>query len=174
MPAEGVDGSLVDEVCEEWIRHGLSTEPADRDTAISGVHNACRASGLTPPRTVVWVDSPLAGVNYFYRLCPPVASPTYKLFTPSPNTENETIGRQISNRVHSRVLPTYLCIAAQLEADADHAIRPSHLPGLQYRYCVRGQFDAGGMCVYDVRLGTRSRPTGTAEVSRVAQSAGMW
>ena len=163
----------MDEVCEEWIRHGLSTDPADRDTAVAGVHNACRASGLTLPRTVVWVDSPLAGANYFYRLCPPVGS-FDQLFTPSPDTENDPIGRQVSKRVHSGVLPTYLCIAAQLEADADPTIRPSRLPGLQYRYRARGQFDAGEMCVYDVRLGTRSRPAGAADVSRVAQSAGMW
>ena len=49
-------------VRQEWLRHGLTLEPADRATAEAGVRLVYRAAGLTPPRRVVWAGSPLAGV----------------------------------------------------------------------------------------------------------------
>ena len=47
---------------DEWIAHGLSCATANRDVAVEGVNAAYRAAGLEPPRIVVWLDSPLAGV----------------------------------------------------------------------------------------------------------------
>lgn len=49
-------------VCQEWVGHGLTLQPADRATAQAGVGLAYRAAGLPPPRRVLWVGSPLAGV----------------------------------------------------------------------------------------------------------------
>jgi hypothetical protein len=51
-----------DEVRDEWVEHCLATDPADRPAAVAGVQAAYRAVGLEPPRMVVWLDSPLAGV----------------------------------------------------------------------------------------------------------------
>lgn len=48
-------------VRDEWLAHGLSTQPADRERAVAGVHQAYRTAGLVPPQIVVWLDSPLAG-----------------------------------------------------------------------------------------------------------------
>jgi hypothetical protein len=60
--------ALMDEVGRKWIGVGKATRPADRAAAVSGVDDAYRAAGLEPPRTVVWVDSPLAGVLCSYHL----------------------------------------------------------------------------------------------------------
>ncbi|MFD1047601.1 hypothetical protein ACFQ1S_19680, partial [Kibdelosporangium lantanae] len=178
MPGDGVDESLMDEVCEEWIQHGLSTAPADRDEAVAGLLDACHAFELTPPRTIVWVDSPLAGVNYFYPLCPPVYSPADRMmskqFLPRKEEgERDPIGKRADNRVYGRLFRTYHCIEQQLVEDADRSVKPRYLPGRQYLYCMRAQFEAGHMSRYDLhaRLGTRPWPTGTAEVARIVRSA---
>jgi hypothetical protein len=48
-------------ICDEWLGHGLSTEPADRPAAEAGVRAAYRAAGLRPPRLIAWLSSPWAG-----------------------------------------------------------------------------------------------------------------
>lgn len=53
--------AMLAEVRDEWLTVGLSTEPADRAAAENGVRAAYRRAGLTPPRVMVWLDSPLAG-----------------------------------------------------------------------------------------------------------------
>lgn len=53
--------ALIPVVRDEWLGHGLSCEPADRPAAEEGVREAYRLVGLTPPRMIVWLDSPLAG-----------------------------------------------------------------------------------------------------------------
>lgn len=52
----------MSEVADEWLFHGLATGPADRDEAEAAVAAAYRVAGLEPPKTFVWLDSPLAGV----------------------------------------------------------------------------------------------------------------
>ncbi len=54
--------ALLPQIRDEWLRHGLSTEPADRPTAEEGVRAAYRAGGLEPPRFIIWLGSPWAGV----------------------------------------------------------------------------------------------------------------
>mgnify|MGYP000676856941 FL=1 len=46
---------------DEWLSHGLSTQPADRPRAEAGVRLAYEAAGLAPPTTFIWLDSPHAG-----------------------------------------------------------------------------------------------------------------
>ena len=53
--------ATLEKVRDEWLSVGLSTEPADRAAAEDGVRAAYRRAGLTPPRVMVWLDSPLAG-----------------------------------------------------------------------------------------------------------------
>jgi hypothetical protein len=57
-----VPADLFARVRDEWVAHALSTEPADRAAAEAGVRAAYRAAKLDPPRIVVWLGSPLAGV----------------------------------------------------------------------------------------------------------------
>ena len=54
--------ALLPAIRDRWLRVGLSTEPADRVTAEAGVRLAYERAGLVPPRLVVWLGSPLAGV----------------------------------------------------------------------------------------------------------------
>ncbi|HEY1820372.1 MAG TPA: hypothetical protein VGG83_10615 [Trebonia sp.] len=54
--------TLLSVVRDEWIAHGLSTERADRSAAEGGVRAAYRAAGLEPPRFMIWLGSPWAGV----------------------------------------------------------------------------------------------------------------
>ena len=53
--------ATLEKVRDEWLTVGLSTEPADRAAAEEGVRLAYQRAGLTPPRIVVWLDSPLEG-----------------------------------------------------------------------------------------------------------------
>jgi hypothetical protein len=54
--------TLARVVCQEWVGHGLTLQPADRATAQAGVGLVYRAADLPPPRRVVWAGSPLAGL----------------------------------------------------------------------------------------------------------------
>ncbi len=54
--------AILPQVRDEWIGHGLSTEPANRGAAEEGVRMAYRAAGLEPPRFMIWADSPMSGV----------------------------------------------------------------------------------------------------------------
>ena len=53
--------ATLEKARDEWLAVGLSTEPADRAAAEEGVRLAYQRAGLTPPRMVVWLDSPRAG-----------------------------------------------------------------------------------------------------------------
>ncbi|MCK0517907.1 DUF4816 domain-containing protein [Williamsia sp. DF01-3] len=53
--------ALLPQIRDQWIRDGLSTEPANRAAAEAGVRKAYEAAGLEPPRLVIWLDSPFAG-----------------------------------------------------------------------------------------------------------------
>lgn len=53
--------ALIPVIRDEWIAHGLSTQPADRPEAEAGAAQAYEQAGLVPPRFFVWLDSPLAG-----------------------------------------------------------------------------------------------------------------
>ena len=59
LPQEVID--RFPEIRDEWIKIGLSTEPADRERAEKGVDLAYKAADLSPPEVKVWVDSPYQG-----------------------------------------------------------------------------------------------------------------
>ena len=44
---------------DKWIKIGLSTEPADRPRFERAVAECYRAAKLVPPKTIVWVSSPI-------------------------------------------------------------------------------------------------------------------
>jgi hypothetical protein len=46
---------------EEWLKIGLSTEPADRPAAELAVSEAYQEAGFDPPKTFIWLGSPIAG-----------------------------------------------------------------------------------------------------------------
>ena len=51
----------LDAIRSEWLGHGLSTEPIDRDDARQAVCRAYECAGNTPPRIFIWLSSPFAG-----------------------------------------------------------------------------------------------------------------
>src|SRR5258708_36115903 len=53
--------ALLPLVRDEWIAHGLSTDPADRIGAEAGIRLAYQRVGLPEPARIVWTTSPLAG-----------------------------------------------------------------------------------------------------------------
>lgn len=53
--------SLLPVIRDEWIAHGLSTEPANRKEAELGVCETYAAADLEPPKIFIWCDSPWTG-----------------------------------------------------------------------------------------------------------------
>src|SRR5712664_1634145 len=51
---------LMPEWRDKWIRIGLSTEPADRQRFENAVARCYLAARLSPPKAVIWVESPVA------------------------------------------------------------------------------------------------------------------
>jgi hypothetical protein len=54
--------AMLPVIRDEWLAHGLSTQPADRPAAEQGIRAAYQAAGLDPPRFIIWLGSPWAGV----------------------------------------------------------------------------------------------------------------
>ena len=52
--------SRFNEFVEKWTAIGVSTAPADRPRAEAGIRKAYEIAGLTPPKSIVWCDSPLS------------------------------------------------------------------------------------------------------------------
>jgi hypothetical protein len=180
--------ALMDEVREEWIGHGLSTAPADRRAAVAGVHDSYRAAGLAPPQDVVWVDSPLEGANYFYRLCARLGGDDeirvkgllhdyiHVQFEDRFDADvRAAVDKQVGRPVDDRVIRLVLCVEARLKAEADPVINPRRFPGRQWTHCVRGQFEAGTLSDYDMYTRLGAEPCGrVAGIMHIARSAGMW
>ncbi|MFE9251733.1 DUF6745 domain-containing protein [Streptomyces sp. NPDC007088] len=59
VPRSAPDFDSLAELREDWLRHALSTEPADRDRAEAAVRGLHRLIGAPPPR-FRWVASPAA------------------------------------------------------------------------------------------------------------------
>lgn len=57
------DNINLEEIKDDWIRVGLSTEPSDRENAEKGVAAAFKEAGLNPPDEIIWVDDPVIGAR---------------------------------------------------------------------------------------------------------------
>lgn len=53
---------------DKWTKISFSTEPCDREKNEKGVKLAYELAGLTPPHTIIWKDSPIAGAITAYCL----------------------------------------------------------------------------------------------------------
>ena len=54
--------AAMEDVKREWLAIGMSTEPANREAAEDGMRLAYKEAGLDPPKIVIWLGSPIAGV----------------------------------------------------------------------------------------------------------------
>ena len=77
---------------DEWISHGLSTEPANRADAERGVRLAYEAAGLPHPQFFIWVDSPYAGA-FAQALAPSIIA----------NALTAAVGAQVGAQVGDQV-----------------------------------------------------------------------
>jgi hypothetical protein len=84
--------SIIPIVRDEWIAHGLSCEPADREAAEDGVRRAYRAVGLDEPELIIWLGSPMAGC---------IASAM--LAQPTPDKVRSQVVSQALSQVRGRV-----------------------------------------------------------------------
>jgi len=60
--------AMLAAVRDAWLAGAASTERCDRPAAEASVAAAYTSAGLAPPRTVVWMDSPLGGALAAYGL----------------------------------------------------------------------------------------------------------
>jgi hypothetical protein len=140
-----VPAELLAEVRDEWVAHALSTEPADRAAAEAGVRAAYRKIECEPPRTIVWLGSPFAGVlgSYFLDVRlhgkngrfevpdwgPSIAGRVSGGFTLNPSDDQWVTfhagGDSLKDQVRAQVSPTWFCVLGrihgQLEDQAWHS-----------------------------------------------------
>lgn len=153
-----------------WMKHGLSTSPADRPTAEKGIALAYQAAGLTPPERIYWLGSPLAGAivdTVIAKLsAEPPASPTKK-------SSKKDYSTRILSVVDS-TLPLLNEICAGKKVSRDFVI--ACLSDLQLHNAAYGQHDASILCFYDFF----AQVCGVEECRKleglnlVAQSCGWW
>ena len=102
--------TLLPTIRDRWVAVGLSTEPADRARAEAGVRLAYERAGLVPPRLVVWLGSPLAGVYG-------------QAFLRSPRVHaqvTDQVGDQVDDQVDDQVATQ---VATQVDAEVRAQVR---------------------------------------------------
>ena len=108
---------------DEWISHGLSTEPANRADAERGVRLAYEAAGLPHPQFFIWVDSPYAGA-FAQALAPSIIA----------NALTAAVGDQVGDQVWDQVGAQ---VGAQVRDQVWDQVRAQ--VGAQVRAQVRAQ-----------------------------------
>lgn len=114
---------MLAEVREEWLAHGLSTQPADRKAAEEGVAKAYLAAGFRPPNTIVWCDSPLDGAREALYNC--------RWDTPDYHVSNRVVSRaqfdirdEVHNEAHRRMTQeAWSTITAEVWDPLDNQLR---------------------------------------------------
>lgn len=151
--------AMLPVIRDEWIRAGLSTEPADRAAAEAGVRKAYAAAGLEPPRLVIWLDSPLAGaIGQAIVRTPPRTSARVQaqVWAQVRDQVGDQVGDQVRAQVEAQVRAQ---VWAQVEDWCTGAL---------------GRWECGWLSFYAAlgRLGIDvSRLDGLVEIER---SAGWW
>ena len=156
--------ALLPVVRDEWLAHGLSTEPADRATAEAGVKLAYERAGLAPPRIVVWLDSPLAG-----------CIGSWMLGQVGGQVRGQ-VGGQVRGQVWGQVWDQ---VRDQVRGQVRDQVRGQVRDQVgdqvwgQVRWSLWGQHDAGWLAWVDAmtRIGVTCDARGLQDVAR---SAGWW
>jgi len=150
-------------VRDEWIKVGLCTDPANRPEAERGIALVYLAANLTPPKTIIWCESPLAGAIAASQLA--------------------QVGAQVWDQVRDQVWDQVVAqVWDQVRDQVWDQVRDQvwDQVGAQVRDQVRdqviyGQHDAGWLSQFDffkrVGLDCVNRLEG---LSIVARNAGWW
>ena len=141
-------------VRDEWIKVGLCTDPANRPEAERGIALVYLAANLTPPKTIIWCESPLAGAIAASQLAQVRAQ------------VRAQVGDQVVDQVWDQVVAQ---VGAQVRAQVRAQVGAQ--VGDQVIY---GQHEAGWLSQYDFfsRIGVY---TGKLDgLMLVAKNAGWW
>lgn len=169
--------AMLAEVRDEWLTVGLSTEPADRAAAEDGVRAAYRRAGLTPPRVMVWLDSPLAGcigaAVLGDQVWDQVGAKARDLVWAQ---VRDQVGAQVREQVRGQVAAQ---VGVQVRAQVGVQVMDQVMDQVgaqvwdQVEAAVQGQHDAGflGWCDALRRIGVTVDVDG---LSLVARNAGWW
>jgi len=93
---------------EKWIQIGLNTDPCNRPLAEKSIRAAYKNAALSPPRQIVWVNSPM-GVLIAYAVLqgigPQVRTQVWTQIGPQVRTQvRDQIGPQVLDQVGALVL----------------------------------------------------------------------
>ena len=163
--------SLLPAVRDEWLRHGLSTAPADKQAAEAGIRAAYQAAGLQPPLFIIWLASPWAGV-IAQAVAPEII---LELFDSQVDSQVASqVRSQVASQVYSQV---YSQVASQVASQVDSQVDSQVARRLQnwWNHVMYGQHWAGYYSYYDAmeRLGV----TGIEAIrgqQAAARAAGWW
>ena len=135
--------ALLPVVRDEWIKAGLSTEPADRQKAKDGVRLAYEAAGLPPPSLFVWLRSPLEGAvgaellshldsvaGLVERQVREPSREQVRRFVSFKGQVSERVGLEVWDQIYD---PVYRHVLTPVRDEVDHRVRQ------QVDHRVRGQ-----------------------------------
>jgi len=162
-------------VRDEWIKVGLCTDPANRPEAERGIALAYLAANRTPPKTIIWCESPLAGAIAASQLAQVwdqvraqvrdqvVAQVWTQVWTQVSAQVGDQVGDQVRDQVRDQVSAQ---VWTQVRAQVWAQVRDQ---------AIYGQHDAGWLSQFDffkrVGLDCVNRLEG---LSIVARNAGWW
>lgn len=196
--------AALDVVRDEWLAHGLSTQPANREEAELGVREAYAAAGLEPPGMTIWLDSPMAGAIGAWILTvigsdevrtaqekPPKRNRSVEALVNLVESEVQEVWRGVLREVLLRVADsvtrdegpekanaTTKAITAEVERQLRENPREvwSQIRSQMYR-CGYGQHDASWLSFYDFFgrfCGLEKEVERLNGVIRIGRSAGWW
>lgn len=182
---------LLKTVCDEWVVYGLADEPADRPEAAKGITEVYTAAGLEPPETIMWVESPHAGLLAANALSTSHTDVARDVWGQQWGVRRDLVEysaeKQVNeatrNRVASRVEEGVYNAVEHLIQEQIKAVHPDPLhrdsEWHQMRQAHRGQHDAGWLAIHAfwhrTGLGCSTVPADRLTgLLRIARSAGWW
>ena len=94
---------LLPQIRDGWLDAGLSTRPANWHDAALGIHAAYLAAGLRPPRIIIRVASPWAGV-FARAIAPEIIACHFDLVGDQVGAQvDDQVGAQVDDQVRAQV-----------------------------------------------------------------------
>lgn len=180
--------SAIEDTIRKWKAIGTSCEPADREAAEHYLALAYRMAGLTPPRRVIWFDSPLKACLAAERQSR-VSSPLWREIATCfkdrartlalahiPLQQWDAIWESIDSTLYRPLWDGWRrCLIESIDRELE--MTAEGVAAYQTRLCGGGQWDAAWLAVYDYcathyRLGDLSQLI--QHLVGLADSAGFW
>lgn len=149
--------AMIPVVRDEWIAHGICTQPANKELAVDGARSAYQSADLAPPLAYVWFSSPLQGAvaaailekvdekKLTRRLEPLEVWKMDELEASLPKLKDDVLA--VARSLSSQLEATYgFCTDEVFQAA--RSVSKSDISNQLYR-CGYGQHDAGWLSFYD-------------------------